>query len=240
MREYVTTTDCLMEFLRRELDDSGATRCGRCANCVGPRFSTEVSEPLTEKAIAFLRRNPLDIEPRKVVPTELRGHVDLREHPIEPGRSLTRWGDPGLAQLVKDGKYRDGRFDDSLVEATIAMIGQWTPTPYPTWLTWVPSSSSVVEDFARRLADALGLEAVSALRRVRPSPPQKTMENSSQQASNVFGVFEVLEIRPGPVFLFDDMVDSRWTLNVVGSQLRAAGSGPVYPVALADTSRGGE
>lgn len=48
--------------------------------------------------------------------------------------------------------------------------------------------------------------------------------------------FEVSgEVPPGPVLLVDDMVDSRWTLTVVGSILREAGSGPVFPFALADT-----
>jgi ATP-dependent DNA helicase RecQ len=36
-----------------------------------------------------------------------------------------------------------------------------------------------------------------------------------------------------PVFLVDDMVDSRWTFTVLAALLRKAGSGPVYPVALA-------
>jgi ATP-dependent DNA helicase RecQ len=35
------------------------------------------------------------------------------------------------------------------------------------------------------------------------------------------------------VFLVDDLVDSRWTLTVVGRLLRRAGSGPVVPLALA-------
>ena len=43
-------------------------------------------------------------------------------------------------------------------------------------------------------------------------------------------------VRPGPVLLIDDMVDSRWTLTVLGFKLRQAGSGPVFPFALADTS----
>ena len=36
----------------------------------------------------------------------------------------------------------------------------------------------------------------------------------------------------GPVFLIDDIVDSRWTLTVVGQLLRHDGSGPVVPLAL--------
>ena len=52
----------------------------------------------------------------------------------------------------------------------------------------------------------------------------------------MFGAFEVQQTQPGPVLLIDDVVDSKWTLTMIGHQLRVAGSGPVYPVALADTS----
>jgi ATP-dependent DNA helicase RecQ len=44
--------------------------------------------------------------------------------------------------------------------------------------------------------------------------------------------------RAGPVLLVDDMVDSAWTLTVVAALLRQAGSGPVWPLALAATSAG--
>jgi ATP-dependent DNA helicase RecQ len=35
------------------------------------------------------------------------------------------------------------------------------------------------------------------------------------------------------VLLLDDIVDSRWTFTVVAALLRQAGSGPVFPLALA-------
>jgi ATP-dependent DNA helicase RecQ len=60
------------------------------------------------------------------------------------------------------------------------------------------------------------------------------MENSAQQFTNVYGAFDVSSPVPaGPVLLVDDIVDSRWTLTVIGALLRAAGSGEVYPFALA-------
>jgi ATP-dependent DNA helicase RecQ len=242
MREYVSTGNCLMEFLRHQLDDSGAEPCGRCANCAGPMFSAEVDADLVEKALGRLRSRHLEIAPRLRLPCDLNGEVNLREHPVETGRCLTRWSDPGLARLVQLGKYKEGRFADELVVAMVDMIGEWSPTPSPTWLTWVPSisGSGLVEDLARRLSDAIGIEPVESLRRVRKSQPQKTMENSCQQARNVSSAFEVVARRTGPVLLVDDMVDSRWTITIVGSQLRAGGSGPVYPVALADTSQGSQ
>jgi ATP-dependent DNA helicase RecQ len=40
---------------------------------------------------------------------------------------------------------------------------------------------------------------------------------------NVFEV-DAWQVRPTPVLLIDDMVDSRWTFTVLGSKLRQAGS----------------
>ncbi|MEW5926266.1 MAG: hypothetical protein AB1941_02150 [Gemmatimonadota bacterium] len=68
------------------------------------------------------------------------------------------------------------------------------------------------------------------------------MQNSHQQARNLAGAFAV-EPHPGiagPVLLVDDTVDSRWTFTVVAALLRQAGSGPVFPFALATTSSGAD
>jgi ATP-dependent DNA helicase RecQ len=61
------------------------------------------------------------------------------------------------------------------------------------------------------------------------------MNNSYQQAHNLDGVFQVTPWvgMENPVLLIDDMVDSRWTFTVLTALLRTAGSGPVFPVALA-------
>jgi ATP-dependent DNA helicase RecQ len=45
-------------------------------------------------------------------------------------------------------------------------------------------------------------------------------------------------VRPGPVLLIDDIVDSRWTLTVAGSLLREHGSGPIFPFAVAAAGAG--
>lgn len=62
------------------------------------------------------------------------------------------------------------------------------------------------------------------------------MQNSTHQWQNVTGAFEVTTPVPaGPVLLVGDTVDSKWTLTVIGAQLRAAGSGRVVPFALTST-----
>ncbi len=238
MATYATTDGCLMELLRRELDDPGAGPCGRCANCVGELLPTGVDPALVQAALEQVRQSRITIEPRAQLPCGLSAEMSLKEHNIEAGRSLTRWGDPGWAQLVKDGLTGGQQLPEELVDAMVAMLRAWRFDERPTWVTSVPSASRphLVSEFARRVADRLEIPYLDAIRRVSDRPPQKTRENGCQQARNVLGAFEIGRIRPGPVLLIDDTVDSKWTFTMTGHQLREAGSGPVFPVALADTS----
>ncbi len=236
MAEYVTTDACLMAYLRTELDDDAAP-CGRCGNCVGDPLDPTVDAALTAVAHDFIRLQPIVIEPRKQAPASLT-RLNLKERRLEEGHALARYGDPGWGDLVQRGVHHSGRFDDELVRASVDLIAMWTPVPFPTWMTAVPNrTSGSVVDFARRLADALGIDYVDAVVRVADNAPQKDMQNSYQQARNVLEAFEVHDARTGPVLLVDDLVDSRWTLSVIGNLLLEAGSGPVYPFALADAGR---
>jgi ATP-dependent DNA helicase RecQ len=116
----------------------------------------------------------------------------------------------------------------------------WQPDPAPEWVASIPSlrDPESVPRFAARLADALGLPYSEALRKVKQTGAQKTMQNNAQQVTNVVDAFQAVDgaVRRGPVLLFDDIVDSRWSLTVCGVLLREAGSGPVMPVVLATTS----
>ena len=73
---------------------------------------------------------------------------------------------------------------------------------------------------------------------MRATEPQKSRENSFQQAQNLEGAFEIDAgtVRRTPVLLVDDLVDSRWTFTILASKLQEAGSGAVFPFALADSS----
>lgn len=245
MSALAGTEECLMAFLRRELDDPASEPCGVCANCAGP-FVPLAPEPAdVVEAAHFLRRTHLPIEPRKQWPIGLNGYSGAIavEHRLREGRALCRWGDAGLGQIVKDGKYRDGSFDESLLEAVVEMLmDHWQPPLAPRWVTAVPSLRAVelVPGFARQLADRLRLPYREALLKSVDTPQQKTMENGNHQAANALRSFRAVPevVIREPVLLVDDMVDSRWSLTVCGVLLAQAGSGAVIPIALAQTSKG--
>lgn len=243
MTEYMNSNNCLMLFLAEELDDQNSTTCGRCASCLGKTvISNTASVDLTNKATQFLKHKHYEIEPRKQWPANSTFSMGWRgkirpELQAEIGYALCLWGDAGWGRLVKQGKYQHGQFSEELVLATVEMIRHWRPAPQPTWVTCVPSLNrpNLVSDFAQRLAEKLGLKFVPCVQKVKSTEPQKAMNNSYQQAHNLDGVFEVTPWTGmgNPVFLIDDMVDSRWTLTVITALLRTAISGPVFPVALA-------
>jgi ATP-dependent DNA helicase RecQ len=233
MRVYLEGDGCLMEHLRRELDDPRAEPCGRCGRCLGHRLlDLEVDPAVARRAVKFLRGHDIDIESRKQWSDGSKIPVELR---VEAGKALCQYGDGGWGTDVEEQR-KAHHFSDELVGALTRLVRQWRPDPTPTWLTSVPSLRDVgaLEAAARRLAVALGLEYRPVVRKVRETEPQSAMENSAQQAGNIAGVFEIAgTVGSGPVLLVDDLVGSRWTLTTIGALLREAGAGPVHPVAFA-------
>ena len=207
-------------------------------------LSVEVDPALVRKAVEFLRRTSLPIEPRKKWPDGGMPHYQVKGFispalQAQPGKALCVWGDAGWGGLVRTGKYHDHHFGDDLVNACVKMIREWNPQPAPEWVTCVPSlrHPDLVPNFAQRLAKALGLPFHGVLTKTDNRPEQKTMANSSQQARNIDGSLDIngQPVPHGAVLLIDDMVDSRWTLTVSAWLLRKAGSGNVWPIALSQT-----
>ncbi len=240
MQDYVALSSGHMEFLIRALD-------GDPSQAVGPSLvalSTAASPGLIMEAAAFLRRTSLPIELRTNWPAggmpkyRKKGRIPP-EHQAQPGKALCVWGDAAWGNLVRNGKYHDGRFAEELVVACVALIREWNPRPAPAWVTCIPSlrHPTLVPDFARRLALALVLPFHTVIEKTEERPEQKTMANSNQQARNIDGALalSVGRLPAGPVLLVDDMVDSRWTLTTSAWLLRARGSDEVWPLALAFT-----
>lgn len=241
MREYVTLESGHMEFLIAALD--GAPQNFNPPPL--PALPSTVDRGLLDAAHQFLTRTGYPLEARKQWPTgglpqmEVKGKI-AEEMRAEDGKFLCYWGDAGWGDDVRRGKYSDSHFSDILVEETVRVYGEWAPSPAPAWVTCIPSlrHPNLVPDFARRLAERLGLPFASAIERTDQRPEQKEMANSSQQARNVDGALKVVgePVSDDPVLLVDDMVDSKWTLTVAAYLLKEAGSGEVYPLALASTA----
>jgi len=245
VQEYINTKNCLMTFLQNELDDLNIANCGKCANCIGKSLLLDsVSHDNIVEASIYLKHSEFDILPRKQTVSNALPEYDwpYRIPPdlqAEIGKVLSRWGDAGWGKMVVDDK-RIGNFRDELVDAMYEMIiDRWKPDPFPEWLTCIPSlrHPELVPNFAKRLAEKLGIPFRPIIIKAKDTEPQKDQENSFHQCHNLDGVFQIDgEVENKPVFLVDDAVDSRWTFTIATTLLKKSGSGLVHPIALTSTS----
>jgi ATP-dependent DNA helicase RecQ len=244
VKAYIKHKQCKMMYLRKSLDDDTLTPCGKCESCIGhPIINPQLKASIVHNAKQFLLKTELTIQPKIQVATnafleyDLRGNLPVKFR-AEEGRVLSRWGDAGWGKLVVDGK-RANQFSDSLIGAVVDLIDRWKPLPKPAWICCVPSMMhpDLVPDFAKKLANALELPFMNVITKVKMNQPQKLQQNRFHQCQNLDGVFAIETSIPNtPVLLVDDIVDSGWTLAILTALLRKAGSGPVFPIALATTS----
>ena len=247
MLDYRRGDGCLMQHLRKELDDLEAPTCGKCSHCTGAHvFAVTIDRELARSARDYLRQRPYFIDPRRQWSDGKRIGAEFR---CEQGRALGRQGDgvwgegAGREAALNTSHANDAGPEqlslhervEPLAIALAELVKVWQPMPAPTWLTYIPSTSNphFAVVVAERIAALLGIALHHAIERGIDRPPQSAMENSVQQHRNVAGAFDVIgDIPPGPVILFDDSINSKWTMTVVGARLREAGSGPVFPLVV--------
>ncbi|MDT0382634.1 DEAD/DEAH box helicase [Streptomyces sp. DSM 42041] len=138
MRDYVGTSGCRMEFLRRQLDDEGAVPCGRCDNCSGAWASLSVSAESLSGAVKELDRPGVEVAPRRMWPTgmaalgvDLKGRIPVGEQ-CSAGRALGRLSDIGwgnrLRPLLAEGAA-DGPVPEDVLRAAVAVLADWARSP---------------------------------------------------------------------------------------------------------------
>jgi ATP-dependent DNA helicase RecQ len=246
MRMYQRTDQCLMAYIRAELDDPTGP-CGRCQNCAPESFPVLDVAAATEPALIYLRRVVNELTPRKMWPRGMDGYSGpggprrggLKHLAIEPGRALAYASDPGWGDALGRALAGDQPIDDALFQGVVDLLGLWSKewSQRPEWVTWIPSRrrDRLLADLARRLGEVGGLPVIPVLRRVANTPRQDELDVSSRQASNVLDALTVApnaQVPPGPVLLLDDTARSTWTITVAGALLREAGSGRVLPLVL--------
>lgn len=240
MKCLVSTQECFSRYIVSCLDDKTANNCGHCANCLGKEFlPSAVSSKFIHIAEEFVNKLIIPIEPRKMWVSSDVTKASRILHINQQGFCISKYGDAGYGELVKQGKYsKEMRFCDELVGKSVDILRPFIREHKITHICCVPSRrSELVKDFAARVAESLKLDFVDILEKA-PAKQQKEMENSAYQCANAYKSFFVKEnvTAPRNILLIDDIVDSRWTFTVCGYRLMEAGAENIYPFALADSS----
>jgi ATP-dependent DNA helicase RecQ len=242
MLDYIATDGCRMLFLRDQLDDPEAEKCGRCDNCGGLTLTSTVSDQALSEAHEALSRPGVAIAPRKMWPTALANlGIDLKGKIAEgadEGRAIARLTDLGYGQQLR-ALFRPGAGDEavpvSLAKAMIEVLGDWQPRAEGIVFVESATRPTLTRDFADGLSRFLGIPVVGrfAIRDFDVQPGQGAA-NSAQRVAAVRRRFELEgEMPAGQVLLLDDLVVTGWTMTLAACAIRAAGATGVLPVALA-------
>jgi ATP-dependent DNA helicase RecQ len=245
MIEYQQTSGCRMEFLQRSLDDATAAPCGRCDNCAGAWFPTEIEADAGSAAASSLDRVGVPIEPRRQWPTgadrlgvPVRGRIGVDEQAAE-GRALARLTDLGwggtLRELFAAGAA-DASVPPQVLAACVRVLAGWGWEERPVAVVGMPSRlrPQLTSSLARGIAEIGRLPYLGELGFANGGPTGGPGGNSAFRVAGLWDRFtaEGLQVPEGPVLLVDDLADSRWTLTVVARVLRQAGATAVLPFAL--------
>ncbi|MER7012605.1 RecQ family ATP-dependent DNA helicase [Saccharopolyspora sp. NPDC000359] len=253
MLDYLATSSCRMEFLRRQLDDPQAAPCGRCDNCTGSGYSGDVDDQAVQQAEERLRRPGVEVSPRKMWPSgmdalgvPLSGKLPADEQ-ASTGRAVGRLTDIGwgnrLRELLATGAP-DQELPDDLFQAAIKVLAAWDWAQRPVGVVALGSRTRpvLVRSLAERIA---GIGRLPLLGEVltNPATTPRSATNSAQRVASLWSQFKVpeelatkLSTLDGPVLLMDDYADTGWTVTVVSRLLRQAGAPAVLPFTLATTS----
>ncbi|MGR6973234.1 RecQ family ATP-dependent DNA helicase [Streptomyces cynarae] len=217
MRDYVSTSQCRMEFLRRQLDDEGAAPCGRCDNCAGPWADCAVSTETLTGAAKELDRPGVEVEPRRMWPTgmpalgiDLKGRIPATEQ-CSTGRALGRLSDIGWGNRLRPllaENAPDGPVPDDVLRAAVAVLADWARSPggwasnapdasaRPVGVVAVPSLSrpQLVGSLAQGIADIGRLPFLGTLAYTGPSGAHAARRsNSAQRLRALSGALTVPE-----------------------------------------------
>ncbi|WP_309132714.1 RecQ family ATP-dependent DNA helicase [Brevibacterium sp.] len=247
MLDYEATRGCRMEFLIRQLDDPDPQPCGRCDNCAGVWWSTEISAESRQATAGTLHRIGLPIEPRSTWPSglatigvPLKGRIAAGEL-AEEGRAIARLSDLGQGQVLREflgPSAPDAEVPAQIGQWCLEVLGQWNWGQRPEAVVSIPSARRpvTVRSLAANLAAAGRLVDAGELVQVRDHGSPEV--NSAFRVKDLHDAFvvppEVQETVAGrAVLLVDDEVVSRWTMTIAARLLRQAGASAVFPFALA-------
>ncbi|MET4581200.1 ATP-dependent DNA helicase RecQ [Conyzicola nivalis] len=236
---------CRMQFLQHALDDDTAVPCGRCDNCAGVWYPSEIQTDATATAARSLDRVGVLVDPRAQWPNGMdnlgvavKGNIAVAER-NSPGRALARLTDLGWGGALREA-FAPGAVDapasPAMIAACVRVLADWGWESRPAAIVSVPSRRHplLVESIAQGLSAAGRLPYLGAMSLENGGPTGEAGGNSAYRLAGVWDRFGSPELPESqPVLLVDDLVDSRWTITVAGRALRRAGASAVLPFVLA-------
>ncbi len=211
MLAYQATDQCRMSFLQETLDDPTASPCGRCDNCAGVWYPTEIPDEAVGAARAQLGGVGVTVESRAQWPTgmprlgvEVKGRIPAEEQ-ADPGRALARLSDLGWGQRLRTVLAEGTRVVDpedpdaaeqpgspvppEVVRGVVQVLAGWGWSTRPAGVVAMPSRRrpAVVGSLAEQISQIGRLPLLGTLDYVDGGPVGDPGGNSAFRLANVWG-----------------------------------------------------
>lgn len=248
MRDYLAGRSCLMELLRRSLDDEAAGPCGRCSVCIGrlpePLRPSPAENTLVTVAKA-LRGVDHVLDTRKMWPGGefgRRGRIPAGEA-AEVGRVLIEKDAPEWEQAIAEGLDRPGDAPQELLDALVGVLVRWRESwrARPDLVVSLATLNANGRPFplAAQAAEHLGTVGRLEVGHWLVTPPQfgaGERPAGSAEAAQWQGVIEAGEppahVTGRNVLLVVDSTASGWPVTLAAAALRRSGAATVLPLVI--------
>ncbi len=248
MRDYLAGRSCLMELLRRSLDDEAAGPCGRCSVCLGHLpavLSPAPSENSLVTVAKALRGADHVLDTRKMWPGGefgRRGRIPASES-AHVGRVLIEKDAPEWEQAIGACLEHPGDAPAELLDALVGVLVRWRVS-WPARPDLVVSLATLHAGgrpypLAAQAAEHLGAVGRLEVAHWPVRPP------STEPGERVAGSVEAarwqqqIEASESPaqvaercVLLVVDSTASGWPVTLAAAALRRAGAAAVLPLVI--------
>jgi ATP-dependent DNA helicase RecQ len=233
MRHYALLKGCYMHSLTQYLGDVEAYRCGNCGYCCPGHFPpVQTSQRIQLSVTRFLEEAFM---PAIEKYSSQYGVIH------EPGWALSYHGRTRFGKLIAASKFQNaGPYALAIVLRAVEVIKERYPLRKLNGVISVPPTggNTLVELFARQVAELLDREYLPVVKKIRPLYKQKSLDQYVQKESNVRNAFVLLSpesVRGRILLLIDDIYDSGCTMREVSRIVMRAGAKAVYPLTITRT-----
>lgn len=234
LKRFINYDGCYMKYIAEELDAPDMKEvCGMCTYCRNRIFVPMTNDnPYLESATQYKNKLHGEIAPRK----RTAYNKKIEEHlQMQPGWTYTTDAYSPIGRRFVLEKEHD-QFSEKTLATVRHFLKDMIVQHEIDAIVPVPSlrNPGLVKTLAEQLAQSFSIEYIEAVEKIRPGALQRDMKNSMMQEQNIKDTIRIVnheQLTGKNILLIDDVVNSRWTMTVIASQLLESAD-KVYPFAL--------
>ncbi len=229
MIEYTRISSCRMKYLCNYLEDHSTSDCNRCDNCKKKSPLFEIKNEIIEKLNYFNSNHFVE---------QYIGSDKIRVV------ASSYYGTSNIGEIIHRCKYETKEdFPETCVNRVVSAYKKYYEKH--DLVLFVPPSISgnLVENFAKKVAQNLGIPLSDSLIKTRETKPQKECVSAitkNENLKNAFRINDLSIIKNKNILLIDDIIDNGATIKNIAKYLLQNGALNVEAIVIAKTLVGDE